>query len=147
MHPHPAPFLTKEDFMNKDVVAHPSHYNSGRIEVIEIIEDQRLGFHLGNAIKYICRAGKKDPTKEIEDLRKAVWYTNREIERLKAAKENRLPVMPNDMTPLTGATAKAFTTEHDPMTCTVCQYISVNGASTSKPQQPNGATAGSVHHE
>lgn len=51
-------------------VNHPSHYNSGKIEVIEAIEDWRLGFHRGNAVKYIARAGKKDPRKEIEDLEK-----------------------------------------------------------------------------
>lgn len=55
-------------------VEHPSHYNTGKIEVIDFIEDQNLGFHLGNAIKYICRAGKKDPEKKIEDINKAIWY-------------------------------------------------------------------------
>lgn len=65
-----------------DVINHPSHYTSGKIEVIDFIEDQKLGYHLGNAVKYISRAGKKDPTKTVEDLRKAAWYINREIERL-----------------------------------------------------------------
>lgn len=62
-----------------DPVNHPSHYTDGRIEVIDYIEDKKLGFHLGNAVKYISRAGKKDPSKEIEDLEKAVWYINRYI--------------------------------------------------------------------
>lgn len=62
-----------------DAVNHPSHYTDGRIEVIDYIEDKKLGFHLGNAVKYISRAGKKDPSKEIEDLEKAVWYINRYI--------------------------------------------------------------------
>lgn len=66
-----------------DVVNHPSHYTDGKIEVIEFIEDKHLNYHRGNAIKYICRAGKKDPTKEIEDLQKAIWYINREIKNLK----------------------------------------------------------------
>lgn len=63
----------------------PSHYNQGNIEVIDYIEDQGLakGFNRGNAIKYISRAGSKNPDKEIEDLEKAVWYVNKEIERLK----------------------------------------------------------------
>ena len=65
-----------------DNVNHPSHYTSGRIEVIDFIEDKDLGFHLGNAVKYISRAGRKDTDKTIEDLRKAVWYINRQIERL-----------------------------------------------------------------
>ena len=67
---------------NWDEVNHPKHYTDGRIEVIEYIEDKNLGFCLGNAIKYISRAGKKDPNKELEDLKKAMWYLNREIERL-----------------------------------------------------------------
>ena len=63
-------------------VDHPNHYNSGKIEVIDFIEDQNLGFCLGNAIKYIARAGKKDPSKELEDLQKAAWYVNRRIKEL-----------------------------------------------------------------
>jgi hypothetical protein len=62
-----------------DAVEHPAHYTSGKIEVIDYIEDQKLPYHLGNAIKYISRAGKKDPDKTIEDLQKAVWYINRYI--------------------------------------------------------------------
>ncbi len=69
-----------------DNVNHPSHYTDGKIEVIEFIEDKKLNYHRGNAIKYICRAGKKDPNKEIEDLQKAVWYINREIEKLTESK-------------------------------------------------------------
>lgn len=67
----------------EDVVNHPSHYTDGKIEVIEFIEDKNLSFHRGNAVKYIRRAGKKDPQKEIEDLQKAIWYINREIKNLK----------------------------------------------------------------
>ena len=67
----------------EDVVNQPSHYTDGKIEVIEFIEDKKLNYHRGNAIKYICRAGKKDPQKEIEDLQKAIWYINREIRNLK----------------------------------------------------------------
>lgn len=64
-----------------ETVDHPSHYNTGNIEVIEAIDDWQLGFCLGNALKYIARAGHKDPDKRIEDLQKAVWYLNHEIER------------------------------------------------------------------
>lgn len=78
-------------------VTHPTHYNAGRIEVIEAIEDWKLNFHRGNAVKYTARAGKKDSAKEIEDLEKAVWYLKREIETLKAANEGRSPIRPNDM--------------------------------------------------
>lgn len=55
-----------------DKVNHPSHYTSGKIEVIDFIEDQKFDYHRGNAIKYICRSGKKDKSKEIEDLEKAI---------------------------------------------------------------------------
>lgn len=70
-----------------DAVNHPEHYTDGKIEVIDFIEDKKLNYHRGNAVKYICRAGKKDPAKEIEDLQKAVWYINREIQRLEAQKQ------------------------------------------------------------
>lgn len=69
-----------------DPVNHPAHYTTGKIECIDFIEDKQLGFHLGNTVKYIVRAGKKDPAKTIEDLEKAAWYLNREIERLKGGK-------------------------------------------------------------
>lgn len=75
-----------------DPVFSPSHYNTGKIEVIEFIEDQKLGFNLGNAIKYIARAGKKNPEKLIEDLEKSIWYLKRHIE---LQKEN--PRRPNEM--------------------------------------------------
>lgn len=78
-------------------VNHPSHYNQGKIEVIEFIEDKTLGFHLGNAVKYISRAGKKDPAKRIEDLRKAIWYTERQIALWQAEEPNVELKRPNDM--------------------------------------------------
>lgn len=70
-----------------DVVNHPSHYTDGKIEVIEFIEDKKLNYHKGNAVKYICRAGKKDPSKEVEDLKKAIWYLNREIRNINRRKK------------------------------------------------------------
>jgi len=66
-----------------DPVNHPSHYTAGKIEVIDFLEDQAFPYHLGNAVKYISRAGKKDPKKTAEDLKKAVWYLNRYIGLLK----------------------------------------------------------------
>ena len=77
-----------KEIMN-DIVNHPAHYTDGKIEVIEFIEDKNLNFHKGNAIKYICRAGKKDPTKEIEDLKKAEWYIHREIQRLEKCRKDK----------------------------------------------------------
>lgn len=66
-----------------DPVNHPSHYTSGKIEVMDYIEDKGFNFALGNAVKYISRAGKKGEDKTIQDLEKASWYLNREIERLR----------------------------------------------------------------
>lgn len=69
--------------MEHDNVNHPQHYTDGSIEVLDFIEDKKLNYHRGNAIKYICRAGKKSKETEIEDLQKAVFYLNREIKNLK----------------------------------------------------------------
>ena len=74
-------------FVPDDPVSHPAHYADGKIEVIDFIEDKGLGFHLGNAVKYIARAGKKDPDKAVEDLEKARWYLDREIQRRKGGAE------------------------------------------------------------
>ena len=65
-----------------DPVNHPAHYTYGKIEVIDYIEDKGFSYNLGNAIKYISRAGKKNPDTLIEDLNKAIWYIKREIKRL-----------------------------------------------------------------
>jgi hypothetical protein len=65
-----------------DSINHPAHYTVG-IETIDFIEAKNLGYHLGNAVKYISRAGIKTPN-PLEDLRKAQWYLNREIARLMA---------------------------------------------------------------
>jgi hypothetical protein len=59
-------------------VDHPSHYNAGKIEVIEAIDDWQLGFYEGNVVKYVARA--KHTGSELEDLKKAAWYLNRLIE-------------------------------------------------------------------
>lgn len=66
-------------------VNHPKHYGgeNNPYEAIKVIEAWGLGFHLGNTVKYISRAGKKDSAKEIQDLEKAKWYLEREIQRLK----------------------------------------------------------------
>lgn len=63
-----------------DMVNHPEHYTDGGIETIDFIEAKKLTYHLGNAVKYISRAGKKNKDKTIEDLQKAIWYIERYIE-------------------------------------------------------------------
>ena len=68
-----------------DPVNHPAHYCDGGIETIDFILAKRLDFLTGQVCKYISRAGKKDPTKEIEDLKKARFYLNRKIAELEQA--------------------------------------------------------------
>jgi hypothetical protein len=76
--------LEREDAAREkldDPVNHPAHYNQyNGIEVIQLTE--QMNFNRGNAVKYICRAGFKAPEKELEDLRKARWYLDREIDRV-----------------------------------------------------------------
>lgn len=76
------------DKQNKEQVNHPNHYGgeTNIYEVIKVIDAWDLGFSLGNTVKYISRAGKKDPNKELEDLRKAKWYLDHHIKNL----ENKL---------------------------------------------------------
>lgn len=68
-------------------VEHPSHYNQGKYEVIDVINDWKLNFNLGNAIKYIARADYKNNA--IEDLKKAVFYLNYEIKQREKLNENK----------------------------------------------------------
>lgn len=65
-------------------VNHPQHYGgeNNTYEAIKVIEAWDLDFHLGNTVKYISRAGKKEVNKELQDLKKALWYLQRKIENL-----------------------------------------------------------------
>jgi hypothetical protein len=69
-----------------DNINSPAHYKAGGVETIDFIEAKGLGYNLGNCVKYISRAGKKDPSKTLEDLRKAQWYLNREISKMEDKK-------------------------------------------------------------
>lgn len=62
-----------------DPINHPPHYNQGRFECIDVIEDWNLGYHLGCAVKYIARCQHKGSKKE--DLLKAIWYLQREVDK------------------------------------------------------------------
>lgn len=73
----PDPFPLQPDMVN-----HPPHYAKLNPEPITVIEDWGLDFFTGNAVKYVARAGRKDPTKQKEDLEKAIWYLKRKVERL-----------------------------------------------------------------
>ena len=72
----------------KEMVNHPQHYggNDNPYEAIKVIEDWDLDFHLGNTVKYISRAGKKDSDKELQDLKKALWYLERKINNIENKK-------------------------------------------------------------
>lgn len=81
----------KGDLLNlvktKEYVDHPDHYlKSTGHEVKDVVRAWKLNFELGNAVKYIARAGKKHPEKYVEDLQKAIWYINEEIECYKKEK-------------------------------------------------------------
>ena len=77
-----------EERENKpEAVDHPAHYNVGKIEVIDAIEDWGLDFHCGNVVKYVARAKHKDSF--IQDLRKASWYLLRRIELAEAGEREK----------------------------------------------------------
>jgi hypothetical protein len=71
----------------KEMVNHPSHYQYGKnneYEVIKVCEEWDLDkdAYIFNVVKYVARAGKKDSTKELEDLKKAAFYLDRKIKNL-----------------------------------------------------------------
>ena len=70
------------------MVNHPNHYGGAEnvYEAIKVIEAWDLDFHLGNTVKYISRAGKKDTDKELQDLKKALWYLQRKIDNIEKSK-------------------------------------------------------------
>lgn len=70
-----------------DMVNRPAHYCEGRkYEPLEVISDWDLNYRLGSALKYISRAGRKDPSKTVEDLKKSIFYLEREIAALEGAR-------------------------------------------------------------
>ena len=76
---------------NKEMVNHPNHYGGedNIYEAIKVIDAWELGFSLGNTVKYISRAGKKNPDKELEDLKKAKWYLDHHIKNLETLLNNQ----------------------------------------------------------
>jgi len=81
--------LVTEFIPPSDPVNNPEHYTDGGIETIDYIEAKGLGYHLGNAVKYISRAGKKGTNQGLEDLKKAQWYLARAIEKNEYASPSR----------------------------------------------------------
>ena len=75
-------YTAKERTLSSDNVSHPPHYANGWSNGAEVIDlTEHLSFCAGNVVKYVCRAGRKDPEKYVEDLEKARWYLDREIAR------------------------------------------------------------------
>ena len=74
------------------MVNHPNHYGGedNTYEAIKVIEAWDLDFHLGNTVKYISRAGKKGADKELQDLKKSLWYLERKIQILEDASQNQV---------------------------------------------------------
>ncbi len=87
-HPGDHSHLIAPDYGKKppsDPVNHPSHYQgTNGIEAIDVIEGFGLSHHLGDAVAYILRAGKKAETSLLQDLQKARWYLEREITRIES---------------------------------------------------------------
>jgi len=77
----------------------PTHYTRGSIEVWDFIRDQELNYHLGNAIKYICRAGYKSPATKAEDIKKAIHYLENELEHIESALRFSEPKRSSDSLP------------------------------------------------
>ena len=72
----------KQSPKQEDLVNNPLHYKVGGIDTIDFIEAKQLDYHLGNVVKYIIRAGRKN-NHYLQDLKKAQWYLNRAISKAK----------------------------------------------------------------
>lgn len=105
--------------MTEEAVNHPNHYNQyDGFEVIDVAEqlvgpDGKSGFNLGNAFKYIARAGWKNPDKQVEDLEKAKFYIQREIDRLSRINEQDKTNEPTESIP-------KFVVPREMIGCEVC---------------------------
>ena len=95
-----------------EAVDHPAHYGGADnpYEAIKVIEAWGLGFHLGNTVKYVSRAGKKSAQTLLEDLRKARWYLDREVTRLEQLAAKARTECPNGP-------------EHAPGECELCDGV------------------------
>lgn len=82
-------FPEPRSVLELDPIDHPPHYGGKEnvYEAIKVIDAWDLGFCLGNCIKYLCRAGKKEGSRALDDLRKASWYLQHEIERRMSREE------------------------------------------------------------
>lgn len=84
-----AAFSAPVPFVPKETIDHPSHYRPGKHEAIDVIEEWKLGFCLGNCVKYIARHELKGTA--LEDLKKSRWYLDRAIMKLEMTKQEQKP--------------------------------------------------------
>lgn len=119
-------WATKKFPPTEDKANHPSHYTSYQgLEIIDLTE--QMNFNRGNAVKYITRAGLKNPEMEIEDLEKACWYVTREIQRLKKNRNE------GDHDPLGEAISfmkKTNPSKKNSQTCGLCGKSMIEGEGT-----------------
>jgi len=78
----------EEGVMSDEIINHPAHYTRGKFEVIDVIEDWNLDWHLGNVVKYVGRYGHKGS--DLGDLKKARWYLNRKIQVMEGTQNENL---------------------------------------------------------
>lgn len=105
-----------------DIIKRPPHYTYSAVEPINVIEAWQLGFHLGNVIKYISRAGRKQNAHELDDMRKARWYLDRYIEHLESL---------HDVEAVTDSRNARHGAQRDAVTGTVTPHETPSGAGLS----------------
>lgn len=91
--------VQKHEYLENKVsksVTHPAHYNQGKIEVLEFIIDKQLSYNVGQVVKYVARAGKKDKDAHMQDLEKALFYLANEINLVNASR-GQVALRPNQL--------------------------------------------------
>lgn len=149
-----------------ETINHPPHYNRGKIEVIDFIDDQGLDFYRGNVVKYICREGKLGVS-VVDDLKKARWYLDRLISKLEIpGPPNKSPFVtipppdyvgasklikteptifrsPHDVTHIQGP-EDAEISIHKPCTCPLCFFKMGERLPSLTPEKYSPATPGTT---
>ena len=110
----------------------PSHYKQGKIEIIDFLDDQNLNFRLSNAIKYICRSPYKGT--QIEDLKKAIWYLEREVKKILIPTELETQII----------------TKYEHHTKETCPFYGCKGCTNEQPELPlkfeEQKDSSNIHH-
>ena len=85
--------MEKKETKEKEFVNHPEHYKAGKnneFEHYKVVKALDWDFFIGNATKYLWRSGKKDKNKEVEDLRKSIWYIEEKIKWIEEQNETKI---------------------------------------------------------